>query len=224
MSTSQIKGSIIQLEKDKPRGKCRKWRLVAYLGKDALTGKYRQKVRRFTGTYTEATYELAAFIEELETFAEKYTVETPGNKSYTFKEYRELFIKLREASGDVAPGTVSREGDKLKSLGFLLDDKRMKDITPLMLDNAYADLKSGKSKSGKRLSGTYISDIHKKVSLMMDHALKHGYIKSNPCKKVEPPKLDTKEKRSLHSKKVQELLGALVPSEPMQCGVLLATT
>lgn len=34
------KGSIVQMEKGKPKGKCRKWKLVVSLGHDARTGKY----------------------------------------------------------------------------------------------------------------------------------------------------------------------------------------
>ena len=34
------KGSIVQMEKGKPKGKCRKWKLVVSLGRDARTGKY----------------------------------------------------------------------------------------------------------------------------------------------------------------------------------------
>lgn len=59
---------------------------------------------------------------------------------------------------------------------------------------------------------------------MLAHALKNGYINSNPCSSVEPPKQDTKEKRSLQGSIVQKLLKQLNPSEPMQCGVLLCTT
>lgn len=32
------KGSIVQMEKEKPKGKCRKWKLVVSLGRDARTG------------------------------------------------------------------------------------------------------------------------------------------------------------------------------------------
>ena len=77
-TNAKIKGSLIKLEKDKDNSKCRKWKIVLYLGRDPLTKKHQQKAKRF--------------------------------------------------------------------------------------------------------SGTYVSDINKKVSLMMDHAKKNGYIKQNPCK------------------------------------------
>lgn len=47
-------GSIVQLEKDKPKSKCRKWQLRVPVGMDPRTGKYKARTRRFGGTYTQA--------------------------------------------------------------------------------------------------------------------------------------------------------------------------
>lgn len=66
MAETKGKGAIIQLEKDKPRSKCRKWQLRVSLGRDPRTGKYRQKTRYFTGTYTQAKAALREFIAEIE--------------------------------------------------------------------------------------------------------------------------------------------------------------
>ena len=92
-----------------------------------------------------------------------------------------------------------------------------------MLENAYLDLRAGKSKSGRKLSGTYVNDVSKKVSLMMEHAKKNGIIAENPCKKADRPKIDTKEKKSLDDGKVRKPIDALNPVEHMQCAVLLCT-
>ena len=47
-------GTIVQLEKDKPKSKCRKWQLRVPVGLDPRTGKYNTRTRRYNGTYTEA--------------------------------------------------------------------------------------------------------------------------------------------------------------------------
>ena len=57
-------GSIIQLEKDKPKSKCRKWRLCTSVGIDPQTGTYKTRTRRFSGTYTQAKVALREFIAE----------------------------------------------------------------------------------------------------------------------------------------------------------------
>lgn len=221
MPATNKDGTVIPLEKGKPNSKCRKWKLSVCLGRDPKTGRYINKQRRFSGTYTEAIEAKEAFVEELRSEQPQFE---PPNKNCTYEEFVKLFIKVREASGDVASGTVRREEEKLNSLGHILNPYKMKDITPLVLDSAYADLRTGNSKSGKRLSGTYVSDIHKKVNIMMRYAKKVGLIKTNPCEDVEPPKEDTEEMRALPGNKVQKLVGALDPSARMECGVLLCIT
>ena len=101
---------------------------------------------------------------------------------------------------------------------------KMQEITPGVIENALIELRSGNSKSGKRLSGTYLNDICKKASLMFDHAVKNKVIAENPMSKVAKPKIDTPEKQALGADKVHALLGALNPAEYMECGVILATT
>lgn len=221
-TTGQIRGSVIKLEKDKDNGKCRKWKIVVYLGRDPLTKKYQQKAKRFSGTYSQAKNELAKMLK----LAEEGSGEiTPLHRTpYTFKEYADHWANLRESTGKVALGTVKRDRDKLNSIAFLIGEMRLTDVTPAVLEKAYLDLRMGKSKSGKRLSGTYVSDINKKVSLMMDHAKKNGYIKSNPCKLADAPKEDTPEKRALPAAQIAHLVGELNPAEAMECGVLLCAT
>ncbi len=55
-------GSVVQLEKGVPRGKCRKWQLHVSVGMNPRTGKYRQRARTVSGTYTETKRALPEFI------------------------------------------------------------------------------------------------------------------------------------------------------------------
>ena len=218
MAKKQGNGCIRSLEPDKPKGRCRKWKLTVSCGKDPLTGKYRQKNKTFTGSYAQAQKTLQILIEEID------SGEVVVNSTWTFRAYAEHFIEVRKLSGEVAEGTIRREAEKLDSLGFAIGDMKLQDITPDVIESALIDLRSGKSKSGKRLSGTYLNDICKKASLMFDHAVKNKIIAENPIAKVDKPKVDTGEKKSLDPESVHKLLGALNPAEYMECGVILATT
>ena len=218
MSSKQSIGSIYQLEKDKPRGRCRKWKLIVPLGRDAATGKHRQKNRNFTGSYTQAQKALVIFAEEVT------TGQVVAKSNYTLNAYIDHFIAAREMSGEVAPGTIRREKEKLRSLAFLIGEMKLQEITPDVLEKAYLDLRAGNSRSGKRLSGTYLNDINKKMSLLMDHAKKNGIVAENPCSKADKPKPDTPEKRALLAEDIRALLAALNPTEHMQCAVILCTT
>lgn len=46
-------GTIFQMEKDKPKNKCRKWQLRVSTGMDPRTGRYKKKTRVFNGTFTQ---------------------------------------------------------------------------------------------------------------------------------------------------------------------------
>lgn len=66
MAETKGSGSIIQLEKDKPKSRCRKWQLRVRIGKDPRTGKYKARTRHFEGAYTQAKAALREFIDEAE--------------------------------------------------------------------------------------------------------------------------------------------------------------
>ena len=82
------KGSIVQLEKNKAKGKCRKWRLMVSLGKDPLTGKYPMKTRVVHGTWSEAQKALREFVEELEGGT------VISKTSWTFEGYLAHFVEV----------------------------------------------------------------------------------------------------------------------------------
>ena len=212
---SGVKG-IYRLE-DKPNNKCRKWKIVLSLGRDAATGKYRQTSRNFTGTFTQAKAEKRI----LQGQAEEGKI--VKRSSYTFKQYSEHWMEARTASGKIAPTTLRRDSNKLKAVYHLIGQARLQDITSQDLEFVYAKLRAGQSVSGKCLSGTYVRDISKKISVMFDHAVETGVLSVNPCKKAEAPRLDTQERRAMPETLFHDLVGRLDPHESMQFAVLAIT-
>ena len=222
MASKHGKGSIVQLDKGKdgrkPKAKCRKWRLVVSLGKDPSTGKYPQKSRAFHGSYTEAEKALREFVEEIE----------GGNvvkkNSWTYNEYAEHYLKLRDASGEFAAKTNRSTKVDLAGLGYLIGELKMQDITPCVLESAAIDLKSGKSRSGRNLTGTTVRAYFKAATCMFKHAKKAGVIGENPFDEIQKPKSDTKEKLSMNRDDYGKMLDALDPEDGMQIAVLLCAT
>ena len=218
MAAKVSKGSIIQLEKDKPKGKCRKWKLQVSLGRDPITGKYPKKSRAFHGTWTEAQKALRELIDEIEggTVIRK--------NQWTFKDYADHFIEVRRASGEYTDVSLSTTQTRLNQIGFLIGHLKMQEVTPSVLSSAYVDMRNGKSKSGKKLKGTTVNCTHKAVSVMFAHAVKEGVVARNPCKDVDTPKTDTEERKPLSGEKVHELVGELDPTKPMEIAIILCVT
>lgn len=226
-STKQVHGtgSIVALEKGKDgkkkeRSKCRRWRLVVSLGRDPKSKekRYRQKSRNVQGTYTEAQRELRKFIEELE------SGDVVLRSTWTYNDYAEHFIEARKASGKFAERTISSNRYELASLGRLVGNLKMQDITPEILEQAYADLRSGTNDVKRPIGGTRLFNINRTAFLMFMDAERKGVIAHNPLFLVDKPKKDTKPKRALPADRYRKLLAELDPEVPYQLAVLLCAS
>ncbi|MFU0811953.1 MAG: Site-specific integrase [Atopobium sp.] len=218
MAVHVTKGFIIQMEKDKPKKKCRKWQLRVSLGKDPRTGKYRTKSRRFEGTYSEAKAALAKFIEEIE------RGDVQPKTSYTFSEYSSRYLTLRRMRHEVAETTLQRQGFQFHVASFHIGGMKLESIKPETLENMYMAMMRGETLSGRPSGGSYVNQVHENIRLVFQSAVEEGVLASNPCDKARPPKMDTKPKKAIDPAKAHEFIEELDPSEPRDCAYLLAIT
>ena len=184
-------GSIVQLEKGKAKGKCRKWQLRVCTGKNPRTGKYQAKTRRVECTYTEATKLLREFIAEIE--GDKVT----GRSGTTFEEECKRLIEERKASGNYSDNRLRRLETTLKAACMHIGQADFTRVTPEMLNNMYAAMRGGDTLSGKPVGGTYIRSVHSEVSLVYKQAIKEGRASYNPCDYATPPNNDTQPRRAM---------------------------
>lgn len=220
MAGKKIKGegTIVQLEKDKPKGKCRKWQLRVSTGKDPRTGKYKTKTRRFSGTYTQAAAALREFIAEIE---DDRVATRAGT---TFKECADDFLAHLEASGNF---TACTNESYRALLGLACDHLGYAEVTAVgvrELEAMYAAMRSGDTRSGRRMSGTTLHLLHKTVRLMLDDLVEAGVLLVNPCRKMETPKRDTKERRALSPERIRALVAELDCESEPECAYFLAVT
>ncbi len=211
-------GSIVQLEKDKTKARCRKWQLRVSAGKDPRTGKYVTKVRTVNGTLSEAKAALRDFIEELE------DGRVQGKTSYTFQEYCERYLNERKAKKEVAETTLRRQEWQFKAACKHIGAVKLEDVTPAMLNQTYVAMMKGDTLSGRKSGGSYVNQIHDNITLVFQRAVKEGILVSNPCDAADPPKMDTKAKKAISPDKVHELIAQLDPTDPHECAYLLAIT
>lgn len=186
-------GTIEQLEKDKPRGKCRKWRLW-------VTTEDGRRSRRFTGTYSEAREELARFVKE---------VSGAVPRSETFGAYAAAWADFRRDSGRYDPNTVAKDYRHVRALSRLLGDMRVSDITPETCRDALTRIKQGDNASGKVLSNTTMEGLYIWLNLIMRQAEEDGKVARNPMRGVKLPKRDTDEREALSPEEVVLLLNRL---------------
>ena len=185
-------GSIIQMEKDKPKSKCRKWQLRVPIGLDPRTGKYKTRTRRVSDmNFTQAKKALRDFIEELE------HDEVQGRASYTFEEYCQRFLEVRAAKKEVAATTLKRQEWQFKAACRHIGKANLASITPSMLDDMYiamlnlGRLKETKTKAGMRLLP--LPEVTRDALLAQKEAQAAQFAKTNQWRKPEEGYLEQAE-------------------------------
>lgn len=211
-------GSIVQLEKDKPKSKCRKWQLRVPVGMDPRTGKYKTRTRRFSGTYTQAKAALREFIAEIED--DKVRVRS----GTTFAECVDDFMARRVASGNFSANTNETYANLLKAAVRHIGYAEVTAIEPKTLENMYAAMRKGDTTSGRPMSGTTLNALHKTISLVMDDLVEDGVLVENPCKKTATPPRDTEERRALKPERMRRLINELDAESEDENGYFLAIT
>lgn len=190
--------SIEQMEKDKPRKKCRKWRLWA-------STEAGRKSKRFDGSYSEAQKALEAFVRELEGYSPD---------AGTFGSYAASWRSWREKSGDFAPNTLAndlRAERAVKRTGIWWME--LYEIAPQDCREAMDYMREHPERA-ERLSGTTMNKLHVYVSQVFSQAVSDGLIARNPMDALKPPKVDTVERDALSREQVDEVLRLLGEREP----------
>ena len=190
----KVTGSTIeQLEKGKPKGKCRKWRLWA----STESGR---KSRRFTGTWTQATEALSRFVDELSDYLPDSDALGP---------YARSWLAYRADSGAIAPGTARSYGTAVNALcRSPLAAMRLADITPRDCRDALSWCKAHPARGGV-LSNTTLRTIHAVLRMVMQSARRDGLCASNPMEDAERPAAEPVERRALDAAEIAALVAAL---------------
>lgn len=211
-------GTIVQLEKDKPKGKCRKWQLRVSTGKDPKTGKYKTKTRRFSGTYTQAQAALREFIAEIEN---DQVVTRTGT---TFNDAAADFMTRREAAGGITESTIHTYRTMLKAACAHLGYAEVSTIGPREIENMYAEMRRGETLSGQPVTGTTLHILHGVLRLVFEDLVNDGTLVQSPIDKVASPPRDTKERRALTPERMRALIAELDCTSELECGYFLAVS
>ena len=188
--------SVEQLEKEKPRSKCRRWRLWA-------TTECGRKSKRVRGTWTDAQNALKSFISEL-------SDKIPD--SGTFAAYAASWRVWRASSGDFAPGTLENDARNVHALlRTELSTMELAEIAPADCRDALAWLKAHperKTRTGQ-LSNTTMNKLYICLAAILQQAVDDGKLARSPMAKIKAPRPDTKEREALAPDQLVDVLDAL---------------
>ena len=189
---------------------------IVYL-KDPLTGKTRPKWKGGFASEKEAEKELIRWQNEIN--ENRYNVDAEMKLSVYLQSWLDLKKKV------LKPGTY--EGYKLnieKHINPNIGTRRLKDITPTMLEKLYDHLsKIEISSSGtqpKYLSNSSVRYVHATIRAALNDAMKKRIINYNPCLAVTLASRDKFEARTLTRDEIATFFKACI-SSPIGMELLL---
>ena len=184
---------IQQLEKNKPRSRCRKWRL--WLNVEGPTTRPSRVVH---GTYTDA-------LNALEAFKLEYMDKVPD--SDTLASYMALWLSWRENSGQFAPGTIAHNRRDVNAiLRSPLAELPIAAIKPEDVRNGLLWIKQNPARKQGELTNATMCSIHITLNAIFRQAVNDERINKNPMAHIKAPRPDTKEKEALTPDELSELI------------------
>lgn len=208
-------GSITeQKDKDGNSYTPKRWRVVVPYGKD-LTGRYRQKVKRVTGTLTDARKVRDQLIKERDSGL-AYNAD-----AVTFSEFAREWHKRRLDANELEKRTLKQAGYHVERFCSVFGNTKLKDITPGMVEDAYSQIKANPHRGKEPLSGTTMHGLHVTLNQIMKAAVNRDLILRNPCDRIKAPKTDTQEKHFLTADQAARFVSCLNTDEAQAYSSLL---
>jgi len=154
--------------------------LVAYAGRDALTGKRRYVSRAFRGTKREAQAALDRLAVEVDDGVEGGSVGTVG----------ELLDRYVEVFGPTwSPSTLRQTVSAIeRHLRPRWGQVQLRRVTPVDIDRFYAELRRRGGQGGKPLAGATVTRIHSILGASLEQGARWGLLGHNPALRASPPR------------------------------------
>lgn len=193
----QIKSSgVWKRDKDKPNGKCRRWRLWV------LTEEEGRKTRCFDGTHSMAKRALSDFERELGAVI-------PNDD--TFAAYAESRVQARASSGAITANTAASELRLCRAIGRSpMGPARVDAIGPADCREAMEWIRTHPQRPWLTrngvLSNTTMIDMYQFARQTFQQLVDDELLARNPMAKIKDPKSDTQEVEALTWDELMDLL------------------
>lgn len=170
------------------------YEVTVYGGFNPVTRKYDKRTRRVHGSKQDAM----RVRDELK--AEISGGIINGADKVKFHDFSRTWYEKRKADGEVSKSTLKNNDYALKVIDEYIGACRLKDVTPLVVDNLYAAIRNDRG-----YSGSTMKQIHTALNHVMRRAVDLGYIVANPCDKVAKPKAGASDRKSLDFEQLARL-------------------
>ena len=183
------------------------WEVNVPLGKDPITGKYRRKYRTVHGTKADARRVRDQIRREAES-----GIKVEADKM-TFRELCEVYVDSRRKAAKVKPETVDKDERRLNYVCGFIGDTPLRRIDVLTVESLYGAIREGRIAQGYKCGNTTLHGYHVLIKAVLQKAVDCDYIPKNPCDRVDAPKVDKPERRSLTAEEAARLLAVIDNAE-----------
>lgn len=177
------------------------WRVRISAGFDPVTGKRQYATTTVHGTKADARKVRDGLRAEVDGGLKV------DAQRVTLSEFVPIWAEAKRTSGKVSEETLKGQLSTLKHAEQLLGGVPLRKIDAPMVEAVCADVRE------KGLSGTTAHKVHALLKSVFNKACDYGYATRNPCSKVEAPKVNEPDRRSLTPQEASRLLDRLDESE-----------
>lgn len=194
-------GSIQQLGRNK-------WRVAVSLGNDPITGKRRRVTQVVNGTKAEAKKVRDDIVRDHEN-----GLRIDAGK-VTFGEFAKQWQAAKEASGRIGEQRIRMERRNVRDICARIGELPITEVTPQVVETVLDDIRAAKEgRKGSPVAARTMREVHATFRQVMEKAVNYDLIMRNPCDRVETPKPEDVERRSLSVSEGRSLLSALDDAE-----------
>lgn len=134
-------------------------------------------------------------------------------RDVTFAKFGKTWVKNRKASGEVGTLKLDVDACALRRIGPYLGDVRVREITPMLVEDALARLMADKVEERGSYSTNTVRLTYRIVRQVLDKAVAYGIIARNPCDGVTPPKDAESSRRALSAGEARDLVARICDAE-----------
>ncbi len=201
------------------------YRVRVDFGKDPDTGKRLIVSRNVKGTLSEARDlrdrirngedEQAGAVQTKGVYDGQQAIDAQPEKAtmVTFAEYVPVWSDQRRLAGRARESTIEEDQKRLAYVSRFVGDVPLDEFTPALIESLYATIKADKEANGVSFGSSTLNKLHGIMKSMFKKAVRHDIIPSNPFDRVDAPKVNEPQRRTLTKEEAVDMLKAIDRAE-----------
>lgn len=189
------------------------WEVQLSFGKDPITKKYRKTSRVVRGTKAEARK-----VRDKMRADHERGLRIDADK-VTFREFAATWTEARKTAGTACKKTIETDERRIDLICTFIGDLPITEIDAQTIESLYSAMRKRRIEQGYGFGNTTLRAYHVLLKSVFKKAVSYDLVLRNPCDRVETPKADDPERRSLTAEEGARLLRCVDEAEEKAYGM-----